>query len=148
MTTLANMSPSQKAEFLAAVGYQEMNFTPFLAAGGSQAGFAYSTQKGRVTKINRLVHVEVNIILSAKPSGAAIITMGGFPFSSSPDYTGMGGVTILNNVGSTVNGIFSVNAGMTTANFLQYAGGVLSQLTAADIMNNTEIYFNGRYTAA
>jgi len=148
MTILANMSPAQKAEFLAAMGYQEGEFTPFIAAGGSQAGFTYSMQKGRFTKINRLVHVQVNIIMSARPSSAAIITMGGLPFLSSPDYTGMGGSTILNSVGSTVNGALSVNAGMNTANLIQYSNGVLTQLTAADIMNNTQIFFNAMYETA
>lgn len=125
--------------------YQEGNFTPTLLVAGSETGITYTTRKARFTRIGRVVHVQINIILSSKGPGAGILTLGGLPFPASADYVGIGGPTILDSVGSTVNGIISINAGLSTANILQYSGGSLSQLTAADIMNNTQIYYNATY---
>jgi len=111
--------------------YEEGTFTPTLSFDNVTTGITYNVQKGRYTKVGRLVTVFFAIGLTSKGSatGAARISL---PFASDeygqpnlPGYTGFLGYTNLGTVGFIVGNSgaaglpfsTSTNAYLTNSNF-------------------------------
>lgn len=61
--------------------YEEGTFTPVLKFGGATTGITYGTQTGRYTRIGRMVHISVSIVLSSKGSASGVATITGLPFT-------------------------------------------------------------------
>src|SRR5262245_45536848 len=81
---LTNLSGSISADFVGKAAlqtYVEGTFTPALTFGGASVGITYATQSGFYTRIGRLVHIEIAIMLTSVGSstGNAVIT--GLPFT-------------------------------------------------------------------
>jgi hypothetical protein len=67
--------------------YEEGTFTPALQFGGGTTGIAYSQQFGNYTKIGRLVHIKMRVLLSNKGSSSGAAEITGFPFNAADDFT-------------------------------------------------------------
>lgn len=64
--------------------YEEGTFTPVVVGTGSAGAGTYFTQKGRYTKIGRLVFVEINLGWSAH-TGTGDMQVSGLPFQPNAD---------------------------------------------------------------
>ncbi len=62
-------------------------WTPSLQFGGGTTGIAYSQQFGNYTKIGRLVHIKMRVLLSNKGSSSGAAEITGFPFNAADDFT-------------------------------------------------------------
>jgi hypothetical protein len=62
--------------------YEEGTFTPTLAFGGGTTGITYTTRTGRYTKVGRLVHITIVLLLSSKGSSTGSATITGLPLSA------------------------------------------------------------------
>jgi cytoskeletal protein CcmA (bactofilin family) len=67
--------------------YEEGTWTPVLAFGGGTTGIGYGQQFGNYTKIGRLVHIKMRIVLSSKGSSTGEATISGFPFNPADDFS-------------------------------------------------------------
>jgi len=65
--------------------YEEGSFVPSLGGTTSDPTIAYTTQTGKYTKIGRLVHCEITIIISSFSGGSGNLQLEGLPFSSDSD---------------------------------------------------------------
>lgn len=61
--------------------YEEGTFTPVLKFGGATTGITYGAQVGRYTRIGRMVHITVSIVLTSKGSASGVATITGLPFT-------------------------------------------------------------------
>jgi hypothetical protein len=123
--------------------YVEGTFTPAVTFGGGNTGITYTTQSGFYTRIGRMVHVELTVLLSAKGSstGAAVIT--GLPLAVAATCAGhyqMSAMTA--GVGDTyLQGAFTG----TQFNLQDISGGSAAQITDVDFSATTLIRINGVY---
>jgi hypothetical protein len=94
--------------------YEEIDFSPSVSNGYSSV--SYTTNKGRATKIGRLVVGHIELAFSSTSRNSGQVTIEGLPYVStnSSGYASMGGViTYQNNFSNTFNQVFIGNNGTT-----------------------------------
>jgi hypothetical protein len=125
--------------------YLEGTFTPAVTFGGGSTGLTYTAQGGTYTRVGRLVHVQLVILLSAKGSstGTALIT--GLPLTVSqatPLSLQIDAMTA--GVGDThVQAV--CNGGATTIGLSDMAAGAATALSDVDFTNTSLLRVNGTY---
>jgi len=67
--------------------YEEGTWTPVLNFGGATTGIAYSQQFGNYTKVGRIVHLKLRIVLSSKGSASGFSEITGVPFTPADDFS-------------------------------------------------------------
>ena len=132
--------------------YEEGTWTPTWIS--TSATFSYSTQVGTYTKIGRIVHVSINLVLSGIPGGTKTnnLNLGPLPFSTSSSQ--MGGISIggFNNfnipsteaIGDTIVGRISVSTNTIEMAMVE-DNGALVWLSAAALTGATVFYANATY---
>jgi len=88
--------------------YEEGTWTPVLSFGGATTGIAYSQQFGNYTKVGRIVHLKLRILLSSKGSASGTSAITGAPFTPADDFSSVsfekgGTVDTWNNFNSASN---------------------------------------------
>jgi hypothetical protein len=94
--------------------YEEIDFSPSVSNGYSSV--SYTTNKGRATKIGRLVVGHIELAFSSTSRNSGQVTIEGLPYvaTNSSGYASMGGViTYQNNFSNTFNQVFIGNNGTT-----------------------------------
>ena len=105
--------------------YEEGIFSPTIYSGIT--GVGYATQNGSYTKVGRLVTFALRLDLNAGTAAAAIVRIGGLPFTSDVAYRGYAGSW--GYAGGTITAstlvnlpILNIDAGGTTLAFYDTAG--------------------------
>jgi hypothetical protein len=148
----AQISQSTSVQIAAALSgtageqvYAEGTFTPGVEFGGGTTGITYSQQVGRYTRIGRMVHINIHILLTAKGSSTGSATVTGLPFTvgqTTPAIIFIGEMT--SGVGdSYVEAVFAT--GGTTVTLFDVAAGTFAALTEADFTDNSRIRISGAY---
>jgi hypothetical protein len=148
----AQISQSTSVQIAAALSgtageqvYAEGTFTPGVEFGGGTTGITYSQQVGRYTRIGRMVHINIHILLTAKGSSTGSATVTGLPFTvgeTTPAIIFIGAMTA--GVGDTyVEAVFAT--GGTTVTMFDVAAGTFAALTEADFTDNSRIRISGAY---
>jgi hypothetical protein len=151
-SALAQISQSVSVQIAAALSgtageqtYVEGTFTPALAFGGGTTGITYTSQSGTYTRIGRLVHVEILLLLSAKGSSTGSATITGLPLTianTAPASIQISGMTA--GVGDTlVQTLFS--GGGTTMALQDISSGNAASLTDVDFTNTSLLRICGVY---
>jgi hypothetical protein len=151
-SALAQISQSVSVQIAAALSgtageqvYEEGSFTPGLSFGGASVGVTYSQQVGRYTRIGRIVHINIHILLTAKGSSTGSATVTGLPFTvgeTTPAIIFIGAMT--SGVGdSYVEAVFAT--GGTTVTLFDVAVGTFAPLTEADFTDSSRIRISGAY---
>ena len=109
--------------------YEEGTFSPTISSGIT--GVTYLTQNGSYTKVGRLVTFALRLELSAGIAAAAILRIGGLPFTSDVTYRGYAGSWGYaggNITGSTLTNLptLNIDAGGTTIAFYDTAGSAFN----------------------
>ena len=126
-------------------------FTPVLKFGGNNVGMTFDRQLGQYYKIGKIVHIEVELRLTAKGTSEGAATIEGLPFVKA---TG----PVLNSsyaLGSyaylvrptNVTG-FCLRIPSSTSNILLYglrSNDTLAGISHSQFNNNTHIYFGLTY---
>jgi len=129
--------------------YEEGTFSPTIASGIT--GITYSSQNGSYTKVGRLVTFSLRLELSAGTAAAAILRIGGFPFTSDGAFRGYAGAynyatsSIINST-STNLPTLSVDAGAATMAFYNTAGGAFNG-TDLNSASSFSVDLSGMYYA-
>jgi hypothetical protein len=126
--------------------YVEGNFTPVVTFGGGSTGITYSAQSGVYTRIGRLVHVEIVILLTSKGSdtGAAVITGLPLTVAQSTAAAGIQASSLTAGVGDTyLMAVF--NGAATTITLQDIAAGLAASITDVDFTNTTLLRIGGVY---
>lgn len=109
--------------------YEEGTFSPTITSGIT--GITYSSQNGSYTKIGRLVTFALRLELSAGTAAAAILRIGGLPFTSDGAFRGYAGSynyatsSIVNSTSTNLPTI-SIDAGAATIAFYTTAGNAFN----------------------
>lgn len=112
--------------------YEEGTFTPTLIGTTTNPTVTYSIQRGRYTRIGRLVTIECYVAWSAISGGSGNIAIGGFPFTIDPNTGASGGGSVSYFDGFTLTasrtsvGILA-NANTTYASPTCFGSGVSTQ---------------------
>ncbi len=112
--------------------YEEGTFTPTLGGTTTNPTVTYSIQRGRYTKIGRLVTVECYVAWSAFSGGSGNVNVGGLPFTIDPNTGASGGGAVSYFDGFTLTasrtsvGLLA-NANTTTATPMCMGSGVSTQ---------------------
>jgi hypothetical protein len=131
---------------LTQINYTEGNFTPVVTFGGGSTGITYTAQSGVYTRVGRLVHVEIVILLSSKGSstGAAVITGLPLTVAQSTAAAGIQASALTAGVGDTY--LMAVFDGAATTITLQdIAAGLAASITDVDFTNTTLLRIGGVY---
>jgi hypothetical protein len=129
--------------------YEEGTFSPTIVSGIT--GITYSSQNGSYTKVGRLVTFSLRLELSAGTAAAAILRIGGFPFTSDGAFRGYAGAynyaasSIINST-STNLPTLSVDAGAATMAFYNTAGGAFNG-TDLNSASSFSVDLSGMYYA-
>lgn len=126
-------------------------FTPVIGGAGGTSGQTYTTQLGRALKLGRLVHVQINVTLSAKGTITGNVEIQGLPYTAL-NVTGVFGVLNVQwfGLGATkvaVTAEPSPNTTVAAVYGLGAAGATMLALTTADISDATEFVISGTYLA-
>ena len=109
--------------------YEEGTFTPTISSGITSV--TYSTQNGAYTRIGRLVTFALRLELSAGTAAAAIVQIGGLPFTANISFRGYAGSwayaagNVINSL-STNLPTLNVDAGSTTISFYNTQGAAFN----------------------
>jgi hypothetical protein len=95
--------------------YEEGTFTPTLAGSSTNPTVTYSIQRGRYTRVGRLVTIECYVAWSAISGGSGNIQIAGFPYTIDPSTGASGGGAV-----SYFDG-FTLTAGRTSVGLLANA---------------------------
>jgi hypothetical protein len=123
-------------------------WTPALQFNGLSVGLTYSSRVGRYYRLNKMVVVFFDIILTAKGSSTGDAGIAGLPFSSISDtliacslgfYANMAGIT-------SMEGSF-INAGLTTIALAAPGATDVVALTDANFTNTTRLSGSCTYAA-
>jgi hypothetical protein len=109
--------------------YEEGIFSPTISSGIT--GVGYATQNGSYTKVGRLVTFSLRLELNAGTAAAAIVRIGGLPFTADATYRGYAGswgYAAGNIIGSTTTNLptLNIDAGATTIAFYDTAGSAFN----------------------
>ncbi len=145
----ATQNPSANANTLD--DYREGLWTPAVTFGGAAVGVTYSgSNRGRYTKIGRLVAATGILSLSDKGSSTGGAAITGLPFSSvnavPVSSAPLGYATNMSSISGAVLGIVPQNSAVIA--LYHTNGGNSSSLTNANFTNTTGIYFTIVYDAA
>lgn len=127
--------------------YEERDWVPVLAFGGSSAGITYGNIYAHCTKIGRLVVATGDVTLTSKGSATGNATLAGLPFAN-----GTGGITgsvlhyYANFSGLTGNPRIEVVASASAGTFYQSGTAATTVLTDAAFTNTTRFTFILHYT--
>lgn len=114
--------------------YVEGTWTPVLSFGGASVGITYGTQLGRVTKVGRLAHVEMTILLTSKGSSAGTLAIAGIPYAPGMNTPA---IVITNGFAATVHQLVGFLPAATQI-FNMYSFGPVSSVPIADTdLSNT-----------
>jgi hypothetical protein len=128
--------------------YVEGTFTPGVAFGGGTTGITYTAQGGTYTRIGRLVHVQIVVLLSSKGSSTGAATITGLPLTVSlttPITVQISSMTA--GVGDTYVQA-ALNGAATTIALFDIAAGSEDALTDADFTNTSLLRANGTYVTS
>jgi len=122
------------------LGYSEGTFVPGIQFGGAAVGMTFSTQVGRFTRIGRLVHFEINLILTAKGTSVGQMWVVGLPYPAAlraavTCAAGWVGTSEPNGVVGPGNTVITV-----------YDGSTGNGATDADVSNASAFSFSGVYS--
>lgn len=112
--------------------YEEGTFTPILVGSSTNPTVTYSLQRGRYTKVGRLVTIECYVAWSAISGGSGNIAVGGFPYTidGATGASGGGSVSYFDGFTLTVNrtsvGI-QATANTTSASPTCFGSGISTQ---------------------
>jgi hypothetical protein len=123
-------------------------FTPVLSFGGNSVGIIYSTQEGSYYKIGKTVLLRWRIALTNKGTSTGAASIGGLPFTSSPNYCTLS--AYVNGVSSTAIGHWQIGVNInSTSMFAQYlaaAGTIVA--SDVDFANISNLWGTGWYESA
>jgi hypothetical protein len=127
--------------------YVEGTFTPVLAFGGASVGITYTAQSGVYTRIGRLVHVEIVILLSSKGSSTGSATITGLPLTVAQSSAAQLQVnTMTAGVGDTfLQAAFTGAATTIALQDITAGAGTLAFLTDVDFANTSLVRVTGVY---
>ena len=113
--------------------YEEGTFSPTITSGIT--GVTYSSQNGSYTKVGRLVTFALRLELSAGTAAAAILRIGGLPFTADGAFRGY--ASAYNYVGSSIINSTLINLPTIGAD----AGGATMSFytTAGNAFNGTDL---------
>lgn len=112
--------------------YEEGTFTPTLTGSSTNPTVTYSIQRGRYTRVGRLVTIECYVAWSAITGGSGNIQVAGFPYTidSNTGASGGGAISYLDGftftAGRPAPGLLA-NANTTTASVMCMGSGVSTQ---------------------
>lgn len=112
--------------------YEEGTFTPTLAGSTTNPTVTYGVQRGRYTRVGRLVTIECYVSWSAISGGSGNIQVAGFPYTidSSTGANGGGAISYLDGftfaAGRHAPGLIA-NASTTAASVMCMGSGVSTQ---------------------
>ena len=134
--------------------YVEGTWTPaFEGLAGSAGALAYSTQRGRYTKIGRTVFATAEIVLTNKGSWTSGARFAGLPFTTLGSTEVTFGAVILGFVDFAAGELYAAPRG-TGGNSSSFYIDIISDnadraiLGTAAVANNSIFYFNLVYTAS
>lgn len=126
--------------------YLEGTFTPALAFGGAAVGITYTSRSGVYTRVGRLVHIEIAVLLSSKGSSVGAAVISGLPLTVAQT-TSVGGIqasALTAGVGDTaLMAIF--NGAATTVSLQDIGAGNAANLTDVDFTNTTLLRLDSVY---
>ena len=132
--------------------YEEGTFTPTLAGSTTAGTQTYSYNVGLYTKVGRVVHFQVAILLTAKDgTTAGNLQINGLPFTSNATANAHASVTVglaqLITLTAGYTDYVGVIAPNTTVVLLQQAGSaqVAANLAAAAFGATSAVYVSGSY---
>jgi hypothetical protein len=150
-SALAQISQSVSVQIAAALSgtageqtYDEGSFTPVLRFGGATTGITYTTQSATYTRIGRLVHVQIVIVLSSKGSATGNASISGIPLApASADPVSIYLDAMTAGVGDThVQAVLATGPLIT---LFDISGGASANLTDVDFTNTSRLQIAGVY---
>jgi hypothetical protein len=150
-SALAQISQSVSVQIAAALSgtageqtYDEGSFTPVLRFGGATTGITYTTQSATYTRIGRLVHVQIVIVLSSKGSATGNASIAGIPLApASADPVSIYLDAMTAGVGDThVQAVLATGPLIT---LFDISGGASANLTDVDFTNTSRLQIAGVY---
>lgn len=134
---------------ISANGCPTHSWTPTLKIGGGTTGITYTTRQGAYHLNGRVVTMQFMIVLSSKGSLTGGLSIGGLPFLSNTNAWGSGGGSALpytTNLASMTGPVMvSTTQGSADLNLFQQTSTGISQMTNANINNNTALAGNFSY---
>ena len=123
--------------------YEEGDFTPVVAFGGSASSYAYGVQFGRYTRIGRQIFIELRLDTGGgtrTTSGAATIT--GLPFTSGSRSYSAGAFGYMTGISFADTPYFMLAAGSVVFDFYETSNaGVASTITDGNFADHATTPF-------
>jgi hypothetical protein len=125
--------------------YEEGTWTPVIGGEGGESGQSYTAQRGRYTKVGRMVTCTLDVVLATKGTITGEVAVKGLPFTanSSADFSFPSmSVGLWQNFVTSfvyVAGIVINNSTRANLRAATAAATSLSALATADIANNTRV---------
>ena len=123
--------------------YEEGDFTPVVAFGGSASSYAYGVQFGRYTRIGRQIFIELRLDTGGgtrTTSGAATIT--GLPFTSGSRSYSAGSFGYMTGISFADTPYFMLAAGSVVFDFYETSNaGVASTITDGNFADHATTPF-------
>src|SRR3990172_8442501 len=138
--------PTDRRFFIGSTDYQEGEWVPALKFGGASTGMVYSVQEGFYTKVGKLVHITLNILLTSPGSSVGDATIEDLPFVAGQTaaaqlafYANLSGV-------SSRTPICRIDASGTTIILAwNNVDGAPGQLQEAEFENGTHLIMSATY---
>lgn len=141
ITFPATQSASSNANTLD--DYEEGTWTPVITFGGGSTGITYSTQSGYYTKIGRMVHFSMLIVLTSKGSSTGTALVTGLPFT---DGTTTASVNFFaNNMAAAATTSLMGFVTGSTIDLRRFTTGTATAMADTDFANNTSMRISGVY---
>lgn len=144
--TTRALTPSNFAGKAGQQTYVEASWTPALTFGGAAVGLTYASRSGVYTRVGRLVHFHLSIVLTAKGSSTGTMAITG-PTS----LTAAGETPLSVRLNSMTSGVGDtmisavIGGGSTTLLIQKTATGNTAELTEADFTDTSNIKLSGTY---
>lgn len=131
--------------------YEEGTFTPSITFGNAQVGMTFSTQVGSYIKIGKLVHVNLDMSMSAKGSSTGAARVINLPFTA--DAVTTAGANWISGAASgmaTLTSVLVGKQGTSESSFAirQSSASGTVDLTDANFTNASRTAFSGTYMAS
>lgn len=127
------------------VDYEEGTWTPVIGGDGGESGQSYTVQRGRYTKVGRMVTCTFDVVLAAKGTITGEVVIKGLPYTANSDsnfsYPALS-VSLWQNFATALTylgGLVINNSTRANLRAALVAATSLSALADANIANNTRV---------
>lgn len=127
------------------VDYEEGTWTPVIGGDGGESGQSYTVQRGRYTKVGRMVTCTLDVVLANKGTITGEVVIKGLPYTAAASsdfaYPALS-VSLWQNFASTLvflGGLVINNSTYAALRAAKVASASLGSLATADVANNTRV---------